>query len=126
LVLEGIAGLESFLIALSSMIGNGLLDDVNWGFLLFTVILFEFSFLIIDCCCCFFFGFITDCSTLTFLLIAGFTVGMGENGRFCGGEWWIGCSGGGGGGGGAIGSSSASLSSVSLFPVSFIFYIQTK
>jgi hypothetical protein len=29
LVLEGIAGLESFLIALSSMIGNGLLDDVN-------------------------------------------------------------------------------------------------
>jgi hypothetical protein len=78
------------LISFSSTIGNDLFDNVSWDFfvvfIVFTVILFEFSFLIIDCCGCFFFGLIIDGSTLTFLLLAEFVVGIGENGRFCGGE----------------------------------------
>jgi len=75
----------------SSKFGGGLVDNGNWDFLrliLFTVVLLGFSFLITGCCCCccFFFGLISDCSTLIFLLLAEFTIGIGENGRFCGGE----------------------------------------
>jgi len=91
---DDIVGFESFigrvLISFSSTIGNGLFDNVSWDFfvvfIVFTVILLEFSFFIIDCCGCFFFGLIIDGSTLTFLLLAEFGVGIGENGRFCGGE----------------------------------------
>ena len=112
LVLDSLIG--KVLVVFSSTIGDDLLVRISWDFLLvvlFTVILIGFSFLITDCgCCCFFFGLIIACSTLTFLLAAGFT---GENGRFCTGEWRIVGSGGGGGGGG-ICSSSTSLSSPSL------------
>jgi hypothetical protein len=83
--------MESFIgkifVIFSSTVGNGLADNVNWGFLLllvFTVVLLELSCLITDCC--FFLGFIIACSTLTFLLLTKFDVDTGENGRFCGGE----------------------------------------
>ncbi len=107
---------ESFIgIVFVSIFANGFVDDVNWDFLilrLFTVVLLEFSFLITDCC--FFFGFIIDCSTLTFLILAGLTIGTGENGRFCGGEWrTIGSDGSGTGG--------FNTSSVSLSPLSSLF-----
>jgi len=116
-----------FFVIFSSVVGGGLIDNVNWDFLilgLFTVNLLEFSFLITACC--FFFGLINDCSTLGFLILAEFTVGIGENGRFCGGEWRTV-----GSGGGGIASSSSSLSSLSLLFVgigllSLIFYMKKK
>ncbi len=124
--LESLIGIV--FVSFSSKFGGGLVDNMNWDFLrliLFTVVLLGFSFLITGCC--FFFGLISDCSTLIFLLLAKFTIGIGENGRFCGGEWRAIGSGGGGG----IGSSSAPLSSLSLLFVdiellSLIFYIKRK
>lgn len=128
--------LESFtgkvLVGFSSTVGGCLeVDDGNGTFLLFillTVVLLEFSFLIAGVCD-FFFELVTVAfSTLIFLLLVELTVDAGENDRFCGGE-------GRGAGSGGIGgdgcSSSASLSPLSSLLlgnewVSRIFYIVKK